>query len=567
MIKPLIWVANLIHSLAEEGVTHAVISPGSRSTPLTIAASLHPNIQTHVVLDERSAAFLALGIGKATGIPSILICTSGTAAANYFPAVIEARQSGVPMVLLTADRPPFERGTGSSQTIDQIKLYGEYSLFFHEAGEPRSGLSDLMRLRSAGKQALRSAIRAGGASHINLPFRKPLEPSAEEIKTVTELIYKSSKNLMKTDSDTTPPLIRQLSHQVRALLSASERPLIISGPSQPHHTLHSLLKSLEVMLQAPLIAEPGSGIGGTESTVQRYEQFLRNKEIIKKLKPDLIIRFADQPYTRSLSDLLHEWRDLPLIHFSARSSAQDPAFSVTAEQQIDPAETVDLSFLKPTESNHWLKQWMQLDSEYQKRLQNSLDSVESLTDGHLFRHLDEVFPESWSRMISNSFPVRDTALFGKNLRRQFVNRGAAGIDGIISTGLGIHIASESPTLVVTGDLAFFHDSNALLSMRESKHPFVVVVVNNGGGTIFRMLPLNRPGSPLAGSKTFNHYFETPQNVDIGKLAAAHQIPFMRISTRSDLRSLKPDQMKGLMIAECVTDADESMKLRNQLWES
>lgn len=585
MSSPLIWSAELLQTLVNRGVSHAVISPGSRSAPVTMAAALHPALQTHVYLDERSAAFTALGIGKATGRPALLICTSGTATANYFPAVIEARQSGVPMILLTADRPPHLRGTGSSQTIDQIKLYGDYAIFFHETGEPQTGRPDLKRLREAGKQAVRKSIFFGGPAHINLPFRKPLEPSAGDIKTVLNEIYTNgtSKSLTSqqqhdlteavssatgAESESAALCFGQAMHlapPVRSLLSSSKRPLIVAGPAMPHHCPVGFLQNLKTALNAPVIAEPGSSVGKETGTLLRYEQFLRNAVTREELRPDLIIRFGDQPFTRSLLDAFELWDRTPVIHFQSRISDQDQVLSITQHQQIHPAGQADLTFLVQPADEKWLDKWKGYETESEKQLAAALSAQSGFTDGHVFHHLDTVFPTFWNRMISNSFPVRDTALFGKTTGRQFVNRGAAGIDGIISTGLGIHFASENPTLAVTGDLAFLHDSNALLSVKESANPFVIIVINNGGGTIFRMLPLNRAGAPLAGSDTFRRFFETPQHADIGKLAAAHQIPFLKITKTTELQCLHPDQLTGNLIVECVTDADASMALRNRLW--
>lgn len=584
MSNPLFWAANLIQSITRLGVTHAVISPGSRSTPLAIATFLHPSLQTHVVLDERSAAFIAMGIGKSSGLPALLICTSGTAAANYFPAVIEARQSGVPMVILSADRPPHLRGIGSSQTIDQLKLYGDYAVFFHEAGEPADGHADLKRLHAAGKQAVERAVSLGGASHINLPFRKPLEPSKRDLDRVVNSLYRSEENnhltsrsipdpttassISATINDSSlgfSPQHMQLLPNIKSLLLSSKKPLILAGPALPHHCLNPMLQNLQQKMLAPVLAEPGSGITSGNGSLHRFEQFLSPEPPPAFLKPDLIIRFGDQPFTRSLSELPNRWPEIPVIHFSARPDAQDQTLSVTEKQLILPANSPDISFLEKDRKTDWLETWKQLDSESEKHLETVLSGYTKLTDGHLFSHLDKTLPESWNCMISNSFPVRDTALFGRCNGSQFVNRGAAGIDGILSTALGIHVASDSPTVVVTGDLAFLHDNNALLSVKDRNHPLVVVVVNNGGGTIFRMLPLNRSGSPFSGSDTFTRFFETPQHAEIQNLAAANQIAFQKITSLDELHKVDLVKIDRNLIIECVTDADLSMKLRNHLW--
>jgi 2-succinyl-5-enolpyruvyl-6-hydroxy-3-cyclohexene-1-carboxylate synthase len=318
MSSHLRWASTLIRSLYKSGVRHAVISPGSRSAPLTIAAAIHNGFQKHVVVDERSAAFIALGIGKSTGMPAVLICTSGTAAANYLPAIVEAKESGVPMIVLTADRPPNLRGIGSSQTVDQIKLYGDQAVFFHEAGEPGFEPADLRRLEYLGKQAVETALETGGAAHINLPFRKPLEPEDGEVEE------EMKRN--RADADPFHPAVSgrtiTLSDALHSLISSAKRPLIIAGPSDPARSLQHVFDEAISTLNAPAIAEPGSGLRVDDHlTILRYEQFLRNESVLQELTPDLILRFGDQPFTKSLLKALEKWADIPLIHFSTAGGA------------------------------------------------------------------------------------------------------------------------------------------------------------------------------------------------------------------------------------------------------
>lgn len=558
MNNHLLWTSTLIHSLYKKGVRHAVISPGSRSTPLTIAAAIHPDLKDSVVLDERSAAFIALGIAKQTGVPALLICTSGTAAANYFPAVIEARESGIPMIILSADRPPNLRGTGSSQTIDQIKLFGSQAVFFHEAGEPRTENSDLARLKFLATQAVETAISEGGAAHINMPFRKPLEPTQEQIREAEKIFRNSST----TKDAPAPAFVSEISFSksITQLFSSCRRPLIIAGPCDRFRSLNKQALKLSEKLNAPLIPEPGSNISGNRFRISRYEQYFRDSSFLEKMKPDLIIRFGDQPFTKSLLTALEHWQDVPALHIASRPSWQDQVMTVTHRIICRKNDQLNLSKIRNTAASAWFMKWKEAEKKAASALDTVFDGIKKLSDGHIFSHLNKQLPEEWNIMLSNSFPVRDMALFAETRSGQFVNRGAAGIDGIVSTGLGIHLSSEKPTCCIVGDLAFLHDSNALLSLINSGRPFLVIVVNNGGGTIFRMLPVHQQND------LYETYFETPQHADIEYLAKAHNISYRKISTPDELQDFNPGSVKGSAIVECVTNSGLSMELRKKLWD-
>ena len=561
MSSHLRWTSEFLHSLFRYGVKHAIISPGSRSTPLTFAASIHPGIKKKVVLDERSAAFIALGIGKATGIPALLICTSGTAAANYLPAVCEAKESGVPMILLTADRPPSLRRIGSSQTVDQIKLYGDQAVYFHEAGEPQFGPTDLRRLRYAAKQAVESSITTGGAAHINFPFRKPLEPTSEDIESEkNRLTGILADCYLELDQQKVTRKIR-LSPNISGLISNSKRPLIISGPADPTHRLTNQIQAFANLTSAPIIAEPGSGSTGNKNQVHRYEQFLRSDKKRSELQPDLILRFGDQPYTKSMLVALDDWIDIPTIHFASRSATQDHSMSVNHRIECAPSDQIDLDHIQCNVDPDWFAEWKEMDDSANKRLKESIGKTELLTDGHVFHYLSQHLSKDWNIMLSNSFIPRDMAMFGESKANQFVNRGAAGIDGITSTAIGVADSTDKPTCCITGDLAFLHDSNALLSLKKIQHPFLIFVINNGGGNIFKMLPVSE------NEEYFQDYFITPQNVNIQKLAEAHNLAFKKIRTLDEMKSVDPNSLSGVKIIEFVTVADQSMNLRRTLWET
>jgi len=495
-----------------------------------------------------------------------LICTSGTALANYYPAVIEAKESGVPMIIISADRPPALRGIGSSQTIDQLNIFGNRALYFHEVGEPTGALSDIKRIHSLGQQAIDIATYRGGAVHINYPFRKPLEPSKERLNKQIQLSEKQFKDHIKSENAIT----RRVSHlnpTILSLMTASKKPVILCGPSDPARSLQRLVRKTGDLLNAPIIAEPGSSISYQDEDINRYEQFLRNPEHLSDLKPDLILRFGDQPFTKSLLMALDSWSDVLTIHFNTKEAMQDHQLSVDYHVHCESIDDFDYSEIEKKTASEWFSKWKKLDQKSQSVLKNELSAETKLTDGHIFHHISSSLDENWNIMLSNSFPARDMALFGNHRKDQFVNRGAAGIDGIISTAIGQHIAGNQPTCCMIGDLAFLHDSNALLSLNKMKHPFVVVVVNNGGGTIFRMLPVAKMNHNVDSEDLFKTYFETPQQTNLKKLAKANGIEFIRITNLEDLRELDLNKINDRCIIECVTDADRSMSMRKNLWQS
>lgn len=600
MSEPLLWTAHLMRAFYSRGVRHIYLSPGSRSTPLVLGAAIHPGFRHHVVLDERSAAFQALGSGKATGIPALLICTSGTAAANYLPAVVEARRSGIPLILLTADRPPHLRGNGSSQTIDQLKLFGDHALWFHELGEPSYEGPDLDRLDLLARQSVEIAIRQGGAVHLNAAFRKPLEPSQEAVVREEETARRQVKEAENPDLPGTivagQPLLHReyFSPELIRLINQSRRPLLLAGPDEPFRTLAPLAERLSHHLGIPAIVEPGSHCGRIGTVIRHPDIFLGGGALNDALRPDLIIRIGSRPFTAAGQLLESAGRRIPVIHLHNRDRWDDLIYPKDTVVRFNPENTLALARRgNPTEElsvenlakeltienledlepkgTEWLAQWISADEKAQRLLKERMEEEKILTDGHAVRHFTSRNPEEWMTICSNSMTVRDLALFSGRkvaVRGVHTNRGAAGIDGILSTGVGIGRATGRPVRILTGDLALLHDSNALLALREPGHRVVIGVINNGGGTIFRHLPVND------GSDRFRRFFETPQQVNLASLARAHGVEYIRaesireLSDRDGLLEFSDADEVGkgpALLIEYRTDPDGSETLRRTLW--
>jgi 2-succinyl-5-enolpyruvyl-6-hydroxy-3-cyclohexene-1-carboxylate synthase len=561
------WAAHVIDELGRLGARHLVISPGSRSTPLTMAASVHPDMEIQVILDERSAAFTALGMGRATGIPAALICTSGTAVANYLPAVVEARQSGIPLLLLTADRPPYLRHVGASQAIDQIKIFGDYPVFTHEVGEPQASNNDIQRLRMAVDQAVQESTSAGGSAHLNFPFRKPLEPEPTWLRDL-QLDWESDTHFGSpfTRNYRTKIHSTEWPMDIREELKSAERPLFIAGPQRPFDLQTTAFARWAQAMDAPLLVDAGAQPVDHPQVIAGYDGWLRTSYQDPQWQPDLIIRLGDQPVSKALELAFQVW-DASILQIDTRDSWQDATLNGGMRWRLDRLPDWPSDFPVNTDSE-WLSRWQQQDQAWQQKRQHRIQEIEILTDGHVYAHLlndvdSKVQP--LNGLVSNSFPVRDLMLFGPSalpFQHMHVTRGASGIDGITSAAIGTTIATGRPSVLFTGDLAFLHDSNALLQQSESLPPLLIIILNNGGGDIFKMLPIqDHP-------QQFDRYFKTPQHADLGKLCEAHSVPHLKISTVDDLRQhsladLLPEH--GISVLECITDSEASMRLRRELW--
>ncbi|MEX0928832.1 MAG: 2-succinyl-5-enolpyruvyl-6-hydroxy-3-cyclohexene-1-carboxylic-acid synthase [Balneolales bacterium] len=564
---PAFWCYQFVEELFANGLRHAIISPGSRSTPLALAFDVHQGFHKTVILDERSAGFTGLGIGRASGIPAALVCTSGTAAANYYPSVIEARQSGIPLLVLTCDRPPNQRYTGASQTIDQIKLYGDYPLLFQDAGEPVRQDEDLIRLAYLACQAVQLSMDRGGPVHINFPFRKPLEPGEIFLKTLGSRSEKQLKGGRLPAVQTLPSASGQPAAWpagIIDLMAAAKRPLLIAGPRQAFHPGQEIITGLAMALKAPLLCESTSfASGSTPVVIKGYDAILRSPESRDHLKPDVIIRFGNEPVSKGIELLIHDCPDVKHVHLFENESPQNSSLSLDLRSRLPLTLPEHADF--QGRGNEYLTDWQAHSDRYIRSLGKHLDCHDVLADPHVYYDLVPLIPADWNITLSNSFPVRDFDAFGlpdRHEQRVFSNRGAAGIDGITSTAIGCGLGNGKQGVLFIGDLAFLHDTNALLQASARHQTLVIVIINNRGGSIFRMLPFEEQ------NERFTCLFETPQQIDISALAKAHQIGFMSVGKREGLTAAFTSLTgrNGISILECITDPEISMLIRQTTWE-
>jgi 2-succinyl-5-enolpyruvyl-6-hydroxy-3-cyclohexene-1-carboxylate synthase len=540
-MNPNIQTASLIvHTLAQAGLRAVCIAPGSRSTPLVLAFHAHPDIQIYRHLDERSAAFFALGLALEWDEPVALLCTSGTAVANFFPALIEAKLSQVPLLLLTADRPPELRHSGANQTIDQIKIYGDQVLWSVDVALPQADAPAVAH-RSLQTLAARAYATANGLVkgpvHLNFPFRKPLEPVDSEQYSVVSNQYAVSgaePAIHNFERGVLQPAATQLDWLVE-LVEGHERGLIVCGPRCPGGAFAAAVAALARRAGYPILADPLSGLRfgpytADTAVLSAYETFLQQQPGWPE--PEVVLRFGAVPSGKWLNTYLDRIRPAYRLHLRANGVWADDSHRVTHFLQVDETITCRLlaKRLKPRSNTAWIDPFVTAETAVWRTLSGHIG--DPFFDATAVYDLIELLPENGRLFIGNSLPIRQADQFGRASQRAihtFANRGASGIDGNLSTGLGIAAASQQPTVILVGDVTFYHDLNGLLAASPSSQiklpPVTIVLLNNDGGHIFRRLPISRFEPP------FTDLFVTPHGLDFEAAVKFYKLNFIRVSDR------------------------------------
>jgi len=555
-----LWSAVGVHTLANLGLRHVVISPGSRSTPLAFAFAENPEIGTTVALDERSAGFIALGLAKATREPVALLCTSGTAGANYLPAVIEARLSATPLLVLTADRPPELRDCHSGQTITQNGLFGGYPVWATEAAVPSTDLNLLRYWRQLlvdGWQRAQGPL--AGPVHLNLPFRDPLSPSEPEKG------YKEPTGF-DLDAFTALPVCAQVDSlltpaSVADLLPKTERGVIVVGPHAPadRQEFADALLELSHLTGWPVLAD-GAGtvrgdLGSSGRLVSAYDLILRDPKLAQALRPTAAIFVGPLP----TSKVLRAWlKDSDVVALQINRAGENVDSTHGRWTRLDGTLTPSGEHAKATD-NARLSAWSKAQKAARAKLER-IARVDWNFEGRVVTLLEEALGPDDRLFIGSSMPVRDLEWFyhppgpGPEV---LCNRGANGIDGTVSTALGASLDGKR-TVLLCGDLTFLHDSNALLSAYGHTGDLTVVVVNNQGGGIFNHLAVAKE------TKRFEQLWGTPQAADLGKLCAAHGVRHDHAETWTALARQLERRGKGVRVIEFRTDreADAAWRLKS-----
>lgn len=547
----------LVDELARGGVTDAVVAPGSRSAPLAMALAADDRVRCTAMIDERSAAFYALGLAKVTGRPAVVVSTSGTAAVNFHPGLVEASHSRVPLVALTADRPPEQRDTGANQTVDQLGLYGSAVRWFCEVGVPEERPGVAGYWRSVVSRALAEATGSpAGPVHANVAFREPLVP--EEGEGFAEPLDgrpdgRPWTRVSRASRQATPETLDRLADQAQR----TERGLIVAGDGggDPHAVV-----LLAERLGWPLIAEPTSNARFGEHALSTAHALANADDFAATHRPDLVLQFGKPGLSRGVGRLVGP--DGAHVLIDADGEWLDPHRSLGEVVAADPAALATrLAATEPVRGpSGWLASWCEADRRARRVIDEALDAQDAPSEPRTARDLAEALPDGALLVGASSMPVRDLDAFMRPRTglRLLGNRGASGIDGFVSTALGAAAAHDGPTAALAGDLSLVHDQNGLLL--SDPPDLVLVVVNNDGGGIFSLLP------QAAFPEHFEAVFGTPHGVDMGQLAATYGCEHTLLERAVDLPAAVGDAHAagGVQLLEVRTDRAANAALHQRL---
>ena len=560
----------MVAGLADAGLEAVCIAPGSRSTPLALAFDAHPCIESFVHLDERCASFFALGMAQASGRPVALVCTSGTAALEFHAAVVEAMMAGVPLLVLTADRPPELRHSGANQTIDQVKMYGDQVLWAVDAALPEKDAPEValrnLRTLAARSYAVADGLRKGPV-HVNLPFRKPLEPEGPYRPRFDQ---GQSRSIWRGVLVPTPEQVEELA----ALVSAHERGWVVCGPwtGRPPCRLVDAIAELGRSAGYPVLADPLSGLRfgphtGRSSIIGSYESFLQHGTGFHA--PEVVIRFGAMPTSKYLSEYLARADRIYQVHVRSDGVWADDSHRVSCYLQVDEAELCrQVAKRCRRKIGSWGVSVLAADERCRHRQDRFLRG--NWFDVSAVAAAISALPDGGSLFLGNSLPVRHVDQFARPDSRRihvYGNRGASGIDGVVSSAHGVAAAdSGRPMLLIVGDVSFYHDMNGLLAAnRHGLGNVTILLLNNGGGGVFRRLPVAED------TARFEALFLTPSGLDFAPAAAMYGFDYRCICDEDSVAldealcaSLHGDRPT---IIEVRTDGARDERLRRELIHS
>lgn len=564
------YIASLVDELYQLGVRHAVFSPGSRSTTLAMLFQSHGGFHTYMNIDERSAGFMALGIAKAQGEPAVLVCTSGSALTHYGPAVVESKHSGVPMIILSADRPYTLQQVGAPQTIDQQKYFGTAVNYYEELSVPSESHYYTYPRQVARRAYLKANDHKLGPVHINVPLFEPLVPNREE-------------EYFKQGRSEKP--FRLVKHQEIASLGSllnAKRVLILGGPSV---TNPKAVIDFADRVGAVVMGDPLSNLRQYEGVISTYDAFLAHHERWDDLRPDVVIQLGQIPVSKRIQQWMATLTDIDYITISPTADVVNPSLTTTIHVMADidtflgeikrgislliNTEKKQRAVLQKLEKLNLLTQsdsvgmrptyeelWQQIESNSRSQL-DKVQEEPTLFEGRTIHMLQQMMPDEGQILVANSMSIRDMDYFWASGRSQamvYGNRGTNGIDGTVSTALGLS-TNGKPTVMVTGDLSFFHDLNGLAIGKTHGMNLTIILHNNDGGGIFQYLPQK-------GTDDFDYLFNTPQGIDYSGLATMYGLDYVKVTTNAELEQAMQQYIgaEGIHLIEVPTSKEGSREL-------
>ena len=568
--RNIVWCDLFVNRLAQLGVRYACISPGSRSTSLTLAFIANKQIEVLPIVDERSSSFFALGLAKRSNTPVTVVTTSGTAVAELYPAIIEAYYQRVPLIICTADRPHSLRNRGANQTINQRNIYKNHIRNFVDAGLPE--VRNLSFIKKIAEDAIKfSTIIDKGPVHINFPFEKPFEP-----ESYTDRIEMGTIEKNFSDSSINFPAGVSANVNYGVLTRkfwSTEKGLIIIGS---HHYKNDFVKNVVRFSEKfgfPVYIDGASsdryGKHSKRNMIENLTAFIRAQDFQQYFDPEIIIHFGWTPTSNVLQNFFKQSKAEKIL-VNEFGDKNDPSLTAKTLLRVSPPEFVDTILQseqnKKNRDSCWLIDYQVMDNLAGEIKDRFIKNAKFPFEGRIPTELLSVIPEKSNLMISNSLPIRDTDFFAPTMEKAlsiFTNRGASGIDGINSTALGIAKASKGNNYLMIGDLAFYHDLNGLHNAIKYNLPLTVVLINNGGGGIFESLPISEYRD------VFKENFATPLTVNFKKLVEAYGGIHHKIKNWKDLKEkvILSGKKKTLTVLEIQTDAKQSKLQRQNYWNA
>jgi 2-succinyl-5-enolpyruvyl-6-hydroxy-3-cyclohexene-1-carboxylate synthase len=570
-----------VDELARCGLRDACTSPGSRCTPLVLSLAREPRLRCHSHIDERCSGFFALGLAKTSGRPVAVTCTSGTAAAELLPAAIEAHEAGVPLLILTADRPPELRENGAGQTIDQVKLYGDAAKWFFEVGvlemqgggqEGEGDIGDAARARLRWMRTLacRAYWRAlegrPGVVHFNFPLREPLARSEDEPLPHDDTGRPDGRPLVTCTParPTAPEDARSLAVPV----AAARRGVVVAGRYERDTALGEAAAAFCAAAGWPLLADPLSGARRGEAAVAHYDALLRHGPFAASVTPDLVLRVGDLPTSKPLRGWLAGLRDVPQAAIEQEGRWQDPDATLCRRFALEPAAALRALARDAPADPDWLQTWRSADERAAEAILGVL-GAEGLCEPAVAAELGVLLPEEATLFVASSMPVRDIESFWParaDPPRVLCNRGANGIDGTVSSAFGAAAAGPGPVVLLVGDVALAHDIGGLLAARRLELDLTIVLIDNGGGGIFDFLPV---ADAPAAEDLYTRHIATPTGLDFAAAARlyglAHETAGDVLAFRTALERALAGRPRRAGIIEVRTDRAENVALHRRAW--
>ncbi|MDU0852197.1 MAG: 2-succinyl-5-enolpyruvyl-6-hydroxy-3-cyclohexene-1-carboxylic-acid synthase [Veillonella sp.] len=568
------YIAALVDEFYQLGVRHAVFSPGSRSTTMAMLFKEHEGFETYMNIDERSASFMALGIAKAHKEPTVLVCTSGSAVAHYLPAILEAQYSGIPLIVLSADRPHTLLHVGAPQTVDQHKIFGTAVNYFEELAVPQESHYYTYPRQVARKAYMKAMDTKKGPVHINVPLFEPLVPELsrnhfEAGRSSFKVVKPNYSSVFGCDNRNNLPHINNatdIAHgndgtkEINDLLERYERILILAGPQIDIDEAETICSFGEA-LQAPILADPLSNVRGCDTSkvvISTYDALLAGQALWHELKPDCVIQFGQIVVSKRVQQMIASWTDLEYIEVNPTMDSMNPTGKTTMHMQASIDVFTNLYGVK-NDSPAYLGKWQHLETAGKQKLGTAIEEP-SCFEGRTIRELQQHISDNAQVLIANSMSIRDFDYFwfsGESKAVLYGNRGVNGIDGTISTALGL-AANGRPTYLVTGDLSLFHDLNGLAVAKTHNLNLTIILHNNDGGGIFEYLPQK-------GTKHFDYLFSTSQGLDYSGAAKLYGCGYTKISSPDELSFVlaKIGQESGVHIIEIPTNREYSRELHKK----